>query len=161
MNKNAFTIIELIIYMGIFSFFSLIAFGFLTKAQKSIISQIGENEKLIKNTIALDLLKRDLLSASNKVDDWDFQNLVFNKNYLDGKGNPCSICVGWKNDKDGLSRITGNYDFKLHKWNKRVVSRVNNLITNFDLKIQKNKDGFVQGVELFIADNFEFVGLKI
>ncbi len=124
-NAKAFTLIELLIYIASFSFLAVVAFGFLIQTQQKISSKVFQSEQIIRNSIALDLLKRDLISASLDKSDWDLPNCVFRKIFLSKKGLPRAVCVGWQVADDGLLRLEGTYDFILHKWVRKVVSRVN------------------------------------
>ena len=150
---KAFTLIELLIYIASFSFLAVVAFGFLIQTQQQISSKVFQTEQLIRNSIALDLIKRDLMSASLDKSDWDKQNYVFRKIFLSKKGLPRAVCVGWQVNDDGLSRLEGIYDFILHKWVRKVVSRVNQNIKNLSIKLNESFCGkYIEQVEVKIDD---------
>jgi type II secretory pathway component PulJ len=124
LNKKAFTLIELLIYMFAFAFFAVLAFGFLLRTQQKIFYFSNQNEKLIRANLALDLLKRDLLCASFSKSDWDLQGCIFKKTVLNKDGVACPISIGWNFDSDSVSRIEGEYDFVNKKWRNKILSKV-------------------------------------
>ncbi|MCK4651006.1 prepilin-type N-terminal cleavage/methylation domain-containing protein [Candidatus Babeliales bacterium] len=152
LKLKAFSLIELLIYLLIFSFLSLAIFSFFTSTQKYLVFSNSKNEKVIRANITLDLFKRDLICASRNFFDWSFdenKDVVFKKIMLDKKRNENEVCVGWKFNDDGAVRIEGDYDFKNKKWKHKNVSRANYNMNkiNIDLKFDKNRR-FVEMVEL-------------
>ena len=83
--KKAFALLEFTIYSGIFSFFVLLIFDFFSREQRHLLLMSKQNEKIVRNLLAMDLLKRDLLSASSYVEDWDENDFVFRKMTLNKK----------------------------------------------------------------------------
>lgn len=153
-HHSGFTLIELLIYIASFAFFSILVFSFLIQAQKNIFCDSTQNEKLIRNNISLDLLKRDLICASANKFDWDAQSFVFRKTVLDKNGAACSICIGWKLQDDALIRIEGEYDFVTKIWKKKISSRVQNNLKNFDFSWQESEDKkYIKKVELRFEKN--------
>ena len=152
-NTRAFTLIELLIYIISFSFLAVVAFGFLIQTQQKISSKIFQTEQIIRNSVALDLLKRDLMSASLDKSDWDTQNYVFRKIFLSKKGLPCAVCVGWQATDDGLLRIEGAYDFSLHKWIRKIESRVNQNTKGLSIKLNESICGkYIEQIEIKTDD---------
>lgn len=138
--NSAFTLIELLIYIASFTFFSIVVFSFLIQAQKKMFFNSVQNEKLIRNNISLDLLKRDLICAGKNKFDWDVQNFVFRKTVLDKNGVTCPTCIGWKLQDDTLIRMEGEYDFVIKAWKNKVSSRVQNNLKYFDFSLQESED---------------------
>jgi len=138
LNK-AFTLIEISIYMALLAFLVTILFGFLNKTQKNLAESAKGCEQFVRLSTALDLLKRDLASASNIIADWDVQNFVFKKLMLNSKNENINKIVGWQILKQGLCRIEGEYDFVRKKWGKRIISFVGKEIEelNADLILTK------------------------
>lgn len=148
LNK-AFTLIELLIYIASFAFFSILVFGFLIQTQNKIFFDSAQNEKLIRNNISLDLLKRDLICASANKFDWDVQNFVFRKTVLDKNGIACSICISRKLQNDALIRTEGEYNFVTKAWKNKISSRVQNDLKYFDFSLQESEDKkYIKKVEL-------------
>ncbi len=158
---SAFTLIELLIYLVSFSFFAILAFGFLVQTQRKIFADATKNEKIVRQAIAIDLLKRDFVCASADKSDWDPQNFVFRKTVLNKNGFSFPICVSWQTTKDGLLRIEGDYNFVLKKWIRKIVSKVNNdfVPLRFVLKKSMDKQRF-DCVELNYAGVRETIFLK-
>lgn len=163
MIKKAFTLIELSTYLAVFSFFIFLVFSFFRQTQNAIFLNLKDKEKIVRNFIAIDLLKRDLICASSNKCDWDLKNFVFKKNYLDKKNEKKSICIGWKaENKNGLSRIEGQYDFILKKWGHKIISPVNKQIKNFNFDFKSDKcNQSIDSIEFNFSDeNKEIVFLK-
>ncbi len=121
MYKRAFTLVELIIAITIFSMMSLLMLNHLNLLCNK------KKTKYIEECIAIDLIRKDLWQASSKIEDWDIQNLVFKV------GN---THIGWKYSKNKLIRIEGQYSFVLKLWNNKVETIVNK--EKFDFNIVKN-----------------------
>lgn len=122
-TKKAFTLIELMIYVVLFSFVSLLIFGFLRYCNTVLVQTTKRNEQIIRTSLVYDILKRDLLCASCNAIDWDMDNMVFKKTGQARDGKAVYACVGWQFRKDGVFRIQGEYDFIQKKWKKRKSSR--------------------------------------
>ena len=75
--KKAFSLVELAIYLGLFSIFTLLGFGFFSKNYKSIIFEMSENRKNLRNISFINLLRRDLFQADSSLVNWDINNFVF------------------------------------------------------------------------------------
>ena len=152
--QQAFTLIELIIYLAIFTFLTLLSFSFLSHIQKSVFINSSKSEKNIRLQLAADLLRRDLMSASCNKYDWNTNDFVFKKVFLDQNGIENETCICWKIDKKGLTRIYGEYSFAANKWIKRTMSRVFYGKIKFNFYVKEDFDGsFFKCVEFDFGDN--------
>jgi len=152
---NAFTLVELSMYMALLAILVTVLFGFVNRTQRNLIEAAKSCEQFVRLSTALDLLKRDLASASDSVSDWDVQNFVFKKQMLNLKNEAryglknmvINKAVGWQVLKRGLCRIEGDYDFVAKKWGRRVVSFVGREIEELNVNLVFTECGrFVNSV---------------
>lgn len=136
MKKMAFTIFELIVYMAIFSLFSLLSFGYLSKTYKKIFFQVKEDQAFIRNNILLDTLKRDLFVAKKDMAYWDEKTFTFRTKNIFNK----ITDVSWQFRKDGVFRLIGLYDFNKKIWLKKNVARLDCNQQTFSYSIIKNNN---------------------
>lgn len=138
MNKTAgraaFTLIELLVYTVLFSFFSLVAFGFCNGVYLFLSTSCSQSARAVKNSLALDMIRRDLMSASKDPVLWDEVKCVFCFQQIDVAGNAVTSCVGWeacmnKRKKIELRRSEGVYNFSGKKWESRSTSNFASGIT--------------------------------
>jgi len=143
LNQKAFSLIELFLYVGGASFFAILILSHFSSIQNKIIIDNKKNDLIIKNSIVLDLLRRDLYSASWNLQDWDEQNFVFRKKLLDKSGQEYVVCVGYSFDKNGIKRIEGEYNFITKNWLKKISSVINYNFVDFAFKLDKKKGKLV------------------
>lgn len=142
-EHSGFSLIELLLYIGSVSVFSLLILSHFSSIQNKIIFDRKKDDLIIQNSTVLDLLRRDLYSASWDLNDWDEQNFVFRKNLLDASGKFHTTCTGYSFDKNGIKRIEGEYNFSTHSWLKKVSSIINYNVINYELKLDKQKNKLV------------------
>ena len=153
-KSKGFTLIELIIYLAIFSIFSLLAFGYISTFYRKIFTEINENKKIIRRSIVFDLLKRDLVSASPNCSYWNEKKFVFRKKHLNGQFTD----ISWQMRKDGVYRLLGKYDFVKKKWIKKNVARLD--FEFYKMRFFLNKDAtknFVSNVKILLSDDKEII----
>ena len=136
-TNRGFTLVELTIYIALFSFISVLFFGVASHAQFKFTRTSCEQEHLLRQALALDLLRRDLMSASFSISDWDARNAVFKKTTLSVKNIPESACVSWFIGAQGLTRARGEYDFVKHEWINRTSCLVCKSISQISFVLQK------------------------
>jgi hypothetical protein len=152
--RSAFTLIELLIYIASFAFFSIIVFGFFVQTHKKILLDSVQNEKMIRGNITLDLLKRDLMCASADKIDWDMQNFVFRKTVLDKNGVACPVCISWALQDGTLIRAEGEYSFVTKTWKNKILSKVQNNFKYFDFSLKETEDKkYIKNVVLTFDGN--------
>lgn len=155
MNNKGFSLIECTIYLALFSFISVLFLGVASRAQLKFMNVSFEQENLHRQTIALDLLRRDLMSASQYSADWDlrqydsqnyvtkqtvWQQSVFKKLTLNSKNSPQTVDVSWFIGNQGLMRAQGEYDFVKHEWINRTSCIVCKSIKEINFILQKSSD---------------------
>lgn len=156
-NDKAFTLIELTIYMALFSILITTFFIFFNQIQRNLLRRAKENDKFIKSCLTLDLLKRDLSSADPNILNWDLANLVFTKSTLNLNNEKITKNISWEVIRNKtlsinkLRRIEGIFDFKTRKWNKRIVSLVYSNAKELKYKLFLGNDHkFVESVDIFL-----------
>ncbi len=121
MNNKGFSLIECTIYLALFSLISILFLGVASRAQLKLMSISVEQENFYRQVLAVDLLRRDLMSAGQHFSDWDLQptvlrQSVFKKLTLSDKNLPESVAVSWFTGNQGLMRAQGQYNFTKHEW---------------------------------------------
>ena len=134
MLKRGFTLIELVIYLSVFSIFILLTMGFFSEFSQKILKDFEENRIIVRNACILDILKRDLIESSFYLDEWDEVNFVFRKNKLDGFSDVC-----WQARKDEIFRIEGCYNYIQKKWIKKSVALLDCYSTKFSLVFERDE----------------------
>ncbi|MFH1254116.1 MAG: hypothetical protein V1646_01650 [bacterium] len=150
MNNKGFSLIECTIYLALFSFISILFLGVASRAQLKFMSVSSEQENLHRQTLAFDLLRRDLMSASQYSSDWDlqpsvlkqsvFKHSVFKKLTLSTKNLPQSVAVSWFIGNQGLMRAQGEYDFIKHEWIRKTSCLVCKSIKEINFVPEKCSD---------------------
>lgn len=139
MNKTAFTLIELLVYTVLFSFFSLVAFGFCNVVYSFLSLSCSQSSRATKTALALDMIRKDLMSACPDQALWDQQKCIFCLERLDTFGNAMTTSVGWEvitnNKKGELRRSEGVYSFSEKRWVKRSTSNFGSGITALQVKL--------------------------
>jgi len=140
MIKKGFLLVELVIYVSLFMSFSLVVFHLLG----SIIHDLGKSRQVcslkLKNALAIDVVRRDVLSASMDPAHWDKEDFVFRQQTINQKGRRRVVDIGFAVKKGKLYRSSGVYDFKKKHWVKRFISLVGGsfntikVVTNIDKK---------------------------
>jgi len=143
MNSRAFTLIELIVYMCILSFFSLFIFEYWCAIQKST------SVKVDIPSISYDVLRRDIAQASCSSHEWGAlsNELVFKKKRLNIDGTLTTFDVGWKCDKGRLVRSNGVYDFLAGRWIEKR-SAVVGVTDVFLYKLHAVENGYIEAVTI-------------
>jgi hypothetical protein len=139
-----FTLFEFVIYMSLFSVLSLLIFNVLTQWQTEVLLQAKRTEKIMRDTLTFDLLRRDLMCADAQIQYWDEDNFVFKKH---------GTCIGWMFDTTGVYRTCGRYDFQNKRWKQgkkcKVKSRVNWKMEKFHVKFYLSNDKkWMRGIEI-------------
>ncbi len=141
---KAFTLVELMVYTTLLVFLALLIGGFARVVFIPLAQSGSHMMSTIKVAIALDVMCRDLRSASMNVARWDVDHAVFCKEYLNAQGAPCSVCVSWevcalKGDKQGLRRSEGTYNFATHQWSAKTVSVIACPLTSLHMQLIMDK----------------------
>ena len=120
--RKAFTLIELMIYLSLLVLLTTILLR--TGLQTKLFSDfLGKNTDLIlREHLMVDVLERDLQSASCKLADWDLENNIFIKKWLDVSGTERMVAVSFPVKNNRILRCSGKYDFVRNRWLKKVSS---------------------------------------
>jgi len=136
MNGKAFTLVELLLYLFFLTILTLGIFTFFVTNQKRIEKHAVFCENNIRDTLVLDLLKRDLICACSQRSDWNSSDMIFKKEMLDEQGNKYPVWVGWKVVDCGIWRIEGHYDIRIRQWSQKNINFFGCSITHLALEIK-------------------------
>jgi type II secretory pathway pseudopilin PulG len=162
MKNSGFSLVEFLIYTVLFSFLAVLFFGVASRAQFKFITTTSAQENLLRQVLAIDLLRRDLMSASFVSSDWDVQqNAVFKKMTLTSKNRPQSVCVCWFIAARGLMRAQGEYDFTKHEWINRTSCIVCQSINSIKFILQKSLIKEFRAEEEFLDERKDCVGVWV
>ena len=139
-NSQSFMLIEVVIYFSLLLLMTLIFSNFIKNTREFSSLSSKTANKLLRNNLFIDVLRRDLICASSKISDWDDSKLVFKKYFLNDFGEQNFNCIGYEVRKKSLFRIEGRYDFLNSRWNKRISSLLTSDIEDLKIKLNKNID---------------------
>lgn len=127
MRSSAFTLVEVLVYSVLFSFFACAAYGFVSAMIIWGRASGIKTKALVHHGLLLDLIRRDVMSSSCDSACWDAQAGVFCIEYIDAHEKCAQRAVCWEVCDDPyrlctVKRSEGDYDFKKHRWKKRSVS---------------------------------------
>lgn len=145
-KKYAFTLLEFIVYLALFSFISMLFLGIFSRTQLKFIKNSYEQEILLREVIAVDILRRDLISASNSAFDWIIEKGVFKKTTLTKNNHQRELSVCWFIGKNGLKRAQGIYNFEKQIWDEKTDCLVCNSIKQINfIPVRSDSEGFYAG----------------
>jgi len=123
-KKRAFTLVELLVYLFLFSVLALTVFRSARSLHDDFICSEDPNERIVRLLLPIDIFERDVMTARCQQESWDEENMVFVKEGQDRQGGLQATCVGWQVSDNKLWRLEGDYDFIHSRWNKKVVRMV-------------------------------------
>ncbi len=143
-HNAAFTLLELVVYGALFSVLTLLVAGFCSFIFISVRQHHHRATMTTKNMLALDALRRDVMSACCEPAHWDAKQCVFVKEYIDRQGHTQKQCVGWdcvtlSNNTPALRRSVGEYDFKNHQWLRRTSHTVGCWLHDLTMQLEVDK----------------------
>jgi hypothetical protein len=121
MTRRAFLLMEMVVYLGLLAFFTLLVFSFYARLYVGAVRQVQVGQTAVRELTAVDVMKRDLMSASMHSEDWDLKNNVFVVLTVDDRGYPGKQSVGYTGAQQGLMRNEGTYDFGRQVWVDRTA----------------------------------------
>jgi hypothetical protein len=139
-GSAGFTLIELAVYGGLLTFLCLLGFSFFTQTNSFARDLYQGNENLVKNSIVLDTVRRDLMGASMDKRLWEHEAVIFTKTFLDHKGAVVEHQVCWQSVEHGMRRIEGLYDFYRRQWGKRTFSFMGCTVCDFTIALQLDQE---------------------
>jgi hypothetical protein len=136
----AFTLLELLVYATLISLLALGVGGFCSTIYSSLIALQRPACATLETAMVLDVMARDLMSASPNPASWDTKNFVMTCDRLDATYAPVRVQVGWEitarvNGKSGVRRSEGIYNFHTHRWTKRGISIIGCTLTALRLEL--------------------------
>ena len=137
--EQAFSLIEVLVYLAISTMLFLFVFDFLSKTQSGVEKVNKNAETNVRAILAIDLLRRDFMCAGMRLADWDLKNKVFRKSILlnNSEIETKDICWHIKNKK--LIRIEGVYNYVLQTWKKKIQSVAAYKAKEFDVEVNIDK----------------------
>ena len=139
-NRQAFTLIEVVIYLALLLFMILIFSNFIKNVREFYSLSSKTTNNILRHNLFVDVIRRDLMGASSKNLDWNESKFVFKKFFLDESGLENIVCIGYEVRKNSLFRIEGRYDFLSSKWHKRISSLIAPDFESLNVVLKKNKD---------------------
>lgn len=115
--SRGFTLIELVIYMTIFSGLGLLVFSWHSMIGSFFMTQSRYERMIIEEDVALDVIRRDIMCACRSSSTWDEDAFVFAKEVLNGE----SYAVGFSVRENTLYRYNGAYDFATKRWIRKTT----------------------------------------
>ncbi len=157
MRENAYSLFELIIYLSLFSFIAMLFLGVISRTQLRLMKSAYKQEILLRQVLAIDLLRRDLISASTLSPEWVEQEGIFKKITLTSKNQQQEVSVCWFISKNGLMRAQGKYNFAKHEWNSKSECLVCKTIKQINfILVKSDLEGFCFGVwVLYKGEGFD------
>ncbi|HBS48145.1 TPA: hypothetical protein DEO28_03615 [Candidatus Dependentiae bacterium] len=148
-SKKAFTLIEILIYLQLSVFIFLIVFNLLFFFCKNLDILQSLLDQKISQQLAVDLIFRDCLSASQYPSEWDFENKVFRKKFLDEKLNLSFKDLGFDIKDKKLIKYEGMYDFSTQKWVDKSSNTLSYNVKNFSF------------IPIIASEQKNILGLKV
>ncbi|MFH0898157.1 MAG: hypothetical protein V1855_01120 [bacterium] len=116
-KKRAFILLELFLYLGLLSIFVCGMMSFAVTSYLYFQKLTKESEEVVRNTVVLSLIKRDLMNVSCSPRDIIVSdNLSFIKNSCSSAGIVRTERIEWSVVETGLNRSFGSYDPLTKKW---------------------------------------------
>lgn len=129
---KGFSLIECLVYCVIASILSIMVFTFFNQTITKIHIFSVQEQEIVGQWSAQQLLRKDIQMANSQLSDWDILEKAF----------VCKIgtrCVGWQLKNGSLYRFKGDYDFLSHQWQKKSTALVIRNLHDFALAIQQNQ----------------------
>jgi hypothetical protein len=142
---SAFTLLELLVYATLVSMLALGVGGFCATIYSALIKLQRPACATLETAIVLDVMARDLMSASPSPALWDAKNFVMTCERLDAAYAPVRAQVGWEitvlaNGKSGVRRSEGVYNFHTRRWTKRGISIMGCALTALRFELFLSRD---------------------
>ena len=144
-NQRGITLVELILYIALTSFVSVLFFTFIVREHIGLISKADELRLFVSANNALDVFRRDLQQAPCGKTLWK----KFDKDCLIWRQDGKDIC--WHKKKDRLMRIEGLYDVASGRWKKAARSTVIIGVKNLELSFGANRDNAISSVVVLLG----------
>lgn len=148
--SNAFTLLHVVTSLSLVSILGLILFFTVNQVQLHLLRQKSFCYETIRDTLMLDVLKRDLQSMSCYELDLNRSDNTIKILSLSRNGLPQTTDIMWQPTMGGFSRIKGSYDSTRHQWIKKRTLFFESTIK--ELRIQPiQEEGIIKAVELGVS----------
>jgi len=144
-RQSAFSLLEVVIYLSLFSVVVLILGRFALDTRVFMTTLDKSLEHTVQEHLFLDVLRRDLVSASPYEKEWGKHDFVFRKRMVDNQGIMFFSDIGYVVKKQALLRFEGRYDFAAASWINKTTSLLFNGIASLDHVLRLEETG-VRGV---------------
>jgi hypothetical protein len=134
--QKSFTLVELLVYIAVTSIFIPMLFSTFSRTLCENIKNKSFHTKVIRNSLVMDLVRRDLMSASLGSNDWDTRRCIFKKKFIEGVGTPSESWIGWSGREGvGLVRLRGEYSKNSRCWIKKETQTFGCSIKDLSISI--------------------------
>ena len=147
MKRNGTTLIELLIYLTLFSFIAMASVHFMVNLWNTMIKVGKKRFSLITLCTAHDVLLRDLERAPCQKEAWKQRlssSIIWHQH-----NKQCDI--GWVYEKKSLVRLEGNYDITKKRWHKKVQNLIAPAVKKFNCMWHEH-DGKIDRIDFEITD---------
>ena len=146
---RGFLLIDALVYIALCAILGLILFRFMTNVHKSCVKSYRASSRVIALALPLDVLRRDMLSASRHANEWDEEGMVFDRYLVGVSGQLTRRAIGWLVSHEILWRVEGEYDFKTRVWIKKSKALLCKHVKSATWKLMLDKTGeAIEGVEI-------------
>ncbi len=120
----AFTLMELLVYMVLFAGVAVVMMSSCSIIRDWSSRAIKQQHSALAQALGLDVIMRDIASASCKVTNWSIGKGVFRKEFLNDKQQLVQYDVGYSCTRGVLMREQGFFDYTKDQWRQRRVAPV-------------------------------------
>ena len=158
MRSYGFTLIELVIYMLLFSVLGLLVFSWNSTIGSFFDAQGRIERMIVEEDVALDVIRRDIMSAHPLPLLWHQEAATFGKEVLNGD----TYAVGYSIHDDTLYRSDGTYDFMARRWLKKTTQVMTKNIRSIQM-VTYRLQGVVIAVKVLVtrAEGGETISLLV
>lgn len=139
-HQKGFSLVETVVYCAIMSILSLLVFQFMIRSYDHMRSVIISGKQIMAMQSIERRLVNDIQSAIADANKWDSSQ----KNSFVCQN--CQESIGWELIEGNMYRISGVYDFTLHRWRSKSRALVGTQIDHFLYTLLFNA-GLVIGVK--------------
>jgi hypothetical protein len=139
--SRGFLLIDALVYIALCAILGLILFRFITNVHKSCVKSYRASSRVIAITLPFDVLRRDMLSASRHENEWNEEEMVFDRYLVGVRGQLTKRAIGWLVSNERLWRVEGEYDFTTRGWIKKSKSLLCKHVKSATWKLMLDKTG--------------------
>ena len=144
--RQAFTLLELMIFLALSSISIVLIMQFVSRVQKDSITINRKQNNHMRMLIALDVVRRDIWHASSDEKEWNDENGTFRRYNINNNKELIHVDVCWFIKKGNLVRMQGNYNYANKIWRKKRAGVVAHNVESFNMKKRIGKESYVKNV---------------